>query len=48
VLKAMIEAMPALDPNLLMLFGLVVGMTPLSKGVDLMPEATPATLAFAA
>jgi hypothetical protein len=26
-----------------MLFGLVVGMTPLSEGVDLKPEATPAT-----
>jgi hypothetical protein len=49
VLKAMIVVMPSLlDPNPLMLFGLVVVMTPLSEGVDLMPEANPATLDFVA
>jgi hypothetical protein len=48
-LKAMIVVMPSLlDPNPLMLFGLVVGMTPLSEGVDLMPEATLATPDFVA
>jgi hypothetical protein len=45
----MIVVMPSfLDPNPLMLFGLVVGMTPLSEGVDLMPEATLATPDFVA